>query len=61
MFNIHKKPQGDAAVKKSVQKILDPKKDIVTRLKHLKLVLGMYIFSIGLALSYMVNSMSILQ
>lgn len=41
MFNIHKKPQGDAAVKKSVQKILDPKKDIVTRLKHLKLVLGM--------------------
>nr|XP_039248486.1 ral GTPase-activating protein subunit alpha-1-like isoform X2 [Styela clava] len=39
MFQIHKKPQGDAAVKKSVQKILDPKKDIVTRLKHLRLVL----------------------
>lgn len=40
MFQIHKKPQGDAAIKKSIQKLLDPKKDVVTRLKHLKNVIG---------------------
>src|SRR6218665_443321 len=34
-----RKSHGD--VKKSAQKILDPKKDHVTRLKHLRIVLGM--------------------
>ena len=33
-----KKAHGD--VKKSSQKLLDPKKDVVTRLKHLRVVLG---------------------
>uniref|UniRef100_H2Z705 Rap-GAP domain-containing protein n=1 Tax=Ciona savignyi TaxID=51511 RepID=H2Z705_CIOSA len=33
---IHRQPQGEGAVKKSIQKLLDPKKDVVTRLKHLK-------------------------
>ncbi|XP_056151526.1 ral GTPase-activating protein subunit alpha-1 [Lampris incognitus] len=32
-----KKPHGD--VKKSTQKVLDPKKDVLTRLKHLRIVL----------------------
>ncbi|KAJ3613181.1 hypothetical protein NHX12_019433, partial [Muraenolepis orangiensis] len=32
-----KKPHGD--VKKSTQKVLDPKKDVVTRLKHLRIVI----------------------
>ncbi|XP_078483616.1 ral GTPase-activating protein subunit alpha-1 isoform X2 [Ciona intestinalis] len=36
MFKIHRQPQGEGAVKKSIQKLLDPKKDVVTRLKHLK-------------------------
>ncbi|KAG7237216.1 hypothetical protein INR49_032549 [Caranx melampygus] len=33
-----KKPHGD--VKKSTQKVLDPKKDVLTRLKHLRIVIG---------------------
>ena len=33
-----RKSHGD--VKKSAVKVLDPKKDTVTRLKHLKVVLG---------------------
>uniref|UniRef100_A0A674MC52 Ral GTPase activating protein catalytic subunit alpha 1 n=1 Tax=Takifugu rubripes TaxID=31033 RepID=A0A674MC52_TAKRU len=32
-----KKPHGD--VKKSTQKVLDPKKDVLTRLKHLRIVI----------------------
>ncbi|XP_076027606.1 ral GTPase-activating protein subunit alpha-1 [Genypterus blacodes] len=32
-----KKPHGD--VKKSTQKVLDPKKDVITRLKHLRIVI----------------------
>ena len=37
-----KKAHGD--VKKSSQKLLDPKKDAVTRLKHLRVVLGKWLF-----------------
>lgn len=33
-----KKPHGD--VKKSTQKVLDTKKDALTRLKHLRIVIG---------------------
>lgn len=33
-----KKPHGD--VKKSTQKVLDTKKDTLTRLKHLRIVIG---------------------
>uniref|UniRef100_A0A8C4IBB7 Ral GTPase activating protein catalytic subunit alpha 1 n=1 Tax=Dicentrarchus labrax TaxID=13489 RepID=A0A8C4IBB7_DICLA len=33
-----KKPHGD--VKKSTQKVLDPKKDVLTRLKHLRIVIA---------------------
>ena len=33
-----RKPHGD--VRKSAVKVLDPKKDTVTRLKHLRVVLG---------------------
>ncbi|CDQ98603.1 unnamed protein product, partial [Oncorhynchus mykiss] len=33
-----KKPHGD--VKKSTPKVLDPKKDVLTRLKHLRIVIG---------------------
>lgn len=33
-----RKPHGD--VKKSTQKVLDPKKDVLTRLKHLRALLG---------------------
>ncbi|KAL7862562.1 hypothetical protein SRHO_G00140030 [Serrasalmus rhombeus] len=33
-----KKPHGD--VRKSTQKVLDPKKDVLTRLKHLRIVIG---------------------
>jgi hypothetical protein len=32
--------KGHGDVKKSAVKVLDPKKDTVTRLKHLKVVLG---------------------
>ena len=39
MFKIHRSDKNES-VKKSIQKILDPKKDVVTRLKHLKLILG---------------------
>ncbi|CAG09859.1 unnamed protein product [Tetraodon nigroviridis] len=35
-----KKPHGD--VKKSTQKVLDPKKDVLTRLKHLRIVIGKF-------------------
>jgi len=38
-----KKAQTD--VKKSAHKILDPKKDTATRFKHLKFLLGMFIFA----------------
>lgn len=38
-----KKAQTD--VKKSAHKILDPKKDTATRFKHLKFVLGMFVFA----------------
>ncbi|KAK2104105.1 hypothetical protein P7K49_017961 [Saguinus oedipus] len=34
-----KKPHGD--VKKSTQKVLDTKKDALTRLKHLRIVIGL--------------------
>nr|CAB3265418.1 ral GTPase-activating protein subunit alpha-1 [Phallusia mammillata] len=40
MFKIHRQPQGEGAVKKSIQKLLDPKKDAVARLKHLKNVIS---------------------
>ena len=33
-----RKSHGD--VKKSTQKVLDPKKDVLTRLKHLRALLG---------------------
>lgn len=49
-----KKAQTD--VKKSVHKILDPKKDTATRFKHLKFLLGMYnylVFSFSLKLKYL--------
>ncbi|XP_076803617.1 ral GTPase-activating protein subunit alpha-1-like isoform X2 [Clavelina lepadiformis] len=39
MFKIHRQPPGEGAVKKSIQKLVDPKKDVVTRLKHLKNVI----------------------
>lgn len=32
--------RGHGDVKKSIQKILDPKKDVLTRLKHLRSMLG---------------------
>lgn len=37
-----KKAQTD--VRKSAHKILDPKKDIATRFKHLKFLLGTYVY-----------------
>ncbi|CAG09895.1 unnamed protein product [Tetraodon nigroviridis] len=35
--------RGHGDVKKSIQKILDPKKDVLTRLKHLRSMLGEWI------------------
>lgn len=32
--------RGHGDVKKSIQKVLDPKKDVLTRLKHLRSMLG---------------------
>ncbi len=32
--------RGHGDVKKSTQKVLDPKKDVLTRLKHLRSLLG---------------------
>lgn len=39
-----RKAGGD--VRKSAVKVLDPKKDLVTRLKHLRIVLGELYFGI---------------
>jgi hypothetical protein len=36
-----KKQQGD--IRKSAQKVIDPKKDTVTRLKHLRILLGEFV------------------
>lgn len=38
MFGRHQKTQTD--IKKSTQKLLDSKKDVSYRLKHLKVILG---------------------
>jgi len=40
MFKIHRQPPGEGAVKKSIQKLLDSRKDVVARLKHLRTVIG---------------------
>ena len=42
MFKIHRQQQGEGAVKKSILKLSDPKKDVGTRLKHLKNVIGKF-------------------
>ena len=44
MFKIHRQPQSEGALKKSVQKLFDHKKDVGTRLKHLKNVIGKLMF-----------------
>uniref|UniRef100_A0A673BX54 Ral GTPase activating protein, alpha subunit 1 (catalytic) n=1 Tax=Sphaeramia orbicularis TaxID=375764 RepID=A0A673BX54_9TELE len=47
-----KKPHGD--VKKSTQKVLDPKKDVLTRLKHLRIVIGNIFFDLNYSHIYYV-------
>jgi len=40
MFKFHRSSEHNTeGIKKSIQKILDPKKDVFTRLKHLKLII----------------------
>ena len=40
MFKIHRQQPGEGAVKKSIQKLSDHKKDVGTRLRHLKIIIG---------------------
>lgn len=38
--------KGHGDVKKSIQKVLDPKKDVLTRLKHLRSMLGEFVLRV---------------
>lgn len=38
--------RGHGDVKKSIQKVLDPKKDVLTRLKHLRSMLGEFVLRV---------------
>ena len=50
MFKIHRPQQNEGALKKSIQKLFDHKKDIGTRLKHLKNVIGMLLLKLFVTL-----------
>ena len=40
MLKFHRQQPGEGAVKKSIQKLSDHKRDLGTRLKHLKIIIG---------------------